>query len=201
MKAKVKCDQGVSDSCGMAGSFLERGVDGRKEYDAAAKFYLRGCNLKDGYSCHRLATLHDFKRISTPSQEIAVKYYAIGCKFLEADACQNLGVHYEQGDGIAVNSNLALLYYEKGCSLDSEQSCSNARYLIKKFPQLARAKPVAPKTSQDPKPSQDASRCIKYRIEYQSICRSYLSGDEVPCNHGSAISGTKAVEVPYNICQ
>jgi TPR repeat protein len=107
----------------LAGGKVENAA---KDYEAAASYYERACQLGAGSACTRLGVLASTGVFSAADEKRALTLYEKGCGSGDAEGCDVAGNTYYQGrrNGvIARDYERAAVFYEKGCALGQGGSC------------------------------------------------------------------------------
>jgi hypothetical protein len=93
-------------------------------WKTAQAFYKKGCELKDGDACLRIARLYrtDETHLGTPEQ--AGEFLLKSCEFGSGEGCELLGDAYREGTGFAASGDLALNAYKKACDALVSTACT-----------------------------------------------------------------------------
>jgi uncharacterized protein len=114
---QAKCDGGDARSCGVLGSYYEKGEGVKKDLAAALKLWSRACSLGEGFRCALAgeAYLKGEGTAKNPARAIALKQR--GCDLDDGYACSMLSIAYQAGEGVPSNPARALDLNEKACRL------------------------------------------------------------------------------------
>jgi uncharacterized protein len=128
---KTSCEKGESLSCSELGrlaffSNINKSID----------YYKRGCDLKDGYSCHQVAISYRETINGENKPELWAEYFDKACTYKYPEGCMNVAYFYFDGKMVQKSLTRAYSYFKKGCIYANginNESCIMAHKLYKKI--------------------------------------------------------------------
>jgi hypothetical protein len=132
-----ECDGGNALSCAVLGAALEDGnpdVRGaHRDLSAAATYWVKGCNLGDGGSCHHAGEAFATGKGVAASPQEAVHYFKQSCDInsyrntLQGFSCSAAGTKLLSIDFVG-NYTEAMLLLDKACALQSSTCATKSYY-------------------------------------------------------------------------
>ncbi|MDR0580263.1 MAG: sel1 repeat family protein [Campylobacteraceae bacterium] len=139
---QAACDAGNISSCNYLAESYKRGDNGLKvNYEIAAQYFMKACDMQDAFGCIRVADIYYFdnlgedKLAAKPYYEKALKYYYNACIKKDMKSCGMVGNIHADGIGIpkdAFSDFVALSFYEAACDGGEFEYCyTTGSYYLK----------------------------------------------------------------------
>ena len=100
----------------------------------SAEYALKGCELRDGASCHTVANHYYYiswlPRYFEPDEAKQEEYYTKGCDYKYALSCHSLGLIYSmksndtEGSEKKIAKNKSKQFFKKACKLGYKPACN-----------------------------------------------------------------------------
>ena len=110
------CDEKNCNQIGFA-------YDKAKDFQQAAKYFTKGCDLNISKSCGNLGNLYYNGESVKKDFAEAFKFYQKACSLDYGQSCNNIADLYEKGQGVEQNLAMALEFYEKACEFNEALAC------------------------------------------------------------------------------
>ena len=144
-KLKIYAEKGCKlddvKACSVLGRIYQYGLGVTKDYDQAAIYYDKSCNLDNtGRFCNQIGDLYRNVNTKMNNYQKAAGYYKKSCELGYGEGCSNYGDLYLIGrGGIKPDRQLVITYYDKACNLGYFDSCN---WLVK-YAEMQKQKKIA----------------------------------------------------------
>ena len=89
---KKACDRGIAKECYNLGDMYDLGIDVKKDYTKAVKFYTKACDGGYMSGCYNLGNMYYNGEGVRQSNKNALKYWGKACDGGYASACENYAI-------------------------------------------------------------------------------------------------------------